>query len=57
MKRIIAIAGFILLFSQPLVGIPLGLVLGVHMADQCVPAADFAVCITQEIDTWTSKVF
>jgi hypothetical protein len=56
-KRTLAIAGFLLLFSQPLIGIPLGLVFGVHMADQCAPAADFTVCITQEIETWTSQLF
>lgn len=47
---------FLAVFSQPLIGIPMGLVLGTHAAYNCKPEQVITQCITQEIETWTEKV-
>lgn len=47
---------FVLVFSQPLIGIPLGLVLGTHAAYSCAPATPIAICIEREFDKWTDML-
>lgn len=49
MKKIVL---FVLVFSQPLIGIPLGLVVGTHAAYNCKPEQAISQCIAQEFETW-----
>lgn len=43
---------FVAVFSQPLIGIPLGIVLGTHAAYACAPATPIVICIEREFDKW-----
>ncbi len=56
MTRTLKILAFIAVFSQPLIGIPLGIVLGTHAAYNCKPEQVITQCITQEIELWTDKL-
>ncbi len=56
MTRTLKILAFIAVFSQPLIGIPIGLILGTHAAYNCKPEQEITQCITQEIELWTDKL-
>ncbi len=56
MSKLIKVLVFIAVFSQPLIGIPLGLILGTHAAYNCKPEQAITQCITQEVELWTDKL-
>lgn len=56
MRRILKIGLLLLLFSQPMIGIPLGIVVGVHAAEVCPIPQEIVQCITEEYETWTEKL-
>lgn len=56
MTRTLKILAFIAVFSQPLIGIPIGLILGTHAAYNCKPEQAISQCITQEVELWTDKL-
>ncbi len=49
MKKCLAILGFCLVFSQPLIGIPVGIILGTHAALYCADTPSLT-CITEQIE-------
>ncbi len=56
MRRALRIGFLLLLFSQPLIGVPLGIVVGVHAAEVCPVPQEIVQCITEEYETWTEKL-
>jgi hypothetical protein len=56
MIRTLKVLAFIAVFSQPLIGIPIGIVLGTHAAYNCKPEQAISQCITQEVELWTDRL-
>lgn len=55
MKYTLKVFAFIFVFSQPLIGIPLGIVFGTHAAYNCKPEQAIMQCITQEYELWNGN--
>jgi len=56
MKRALKIGFLLLLFSQPMIGIPLGLAFGFYAAEVCPDPQVILQCITEEYETWNGKL-
>jgi hypothetical protein len=49
MKKWKKIVLAVLLFSQPLIGIPVGIILGTHAAIYCADTTNPVICIQEEL--------
>lgn len=57
MKKWKKIVLAVLLFSQPMIGIPIGIVLGTHAAIYCADTINPIICIQGELERTIETIF
>ena len=56
MRKTLKVLAFVAIFSQPLIGIPMGIAFGFYAAETCPVPQEIMQCMNEEIETWTAKL-